>query len=129
MKKDEIDKLLNDENEHLNKLHQIVKASLKEEELIIHNLLNPPLETLTRGQKISDKVAQFGGQLEIYYTIRYRFGALDCLQRGCNRRLQIRPLSIYFNESNSLLHCRLTSTNHYDEPKPTGRKGQTNQRK
>ena len=61
MDNQEIDQLLNDENEHLNKLHQIVKDTLKAEELIIHNLLNPPLETLTKGQKISDKVAWFGG--------------------------------------------------------------------
>ena len=61
MKNKEIDELLSDENEHLNKLHQIVKETLKEEELIIHNLLNPPLEILSQGQKISDKVALFGG--------------------------------------------------------------------
>ncbi len=57
----EIDQLLFDENEHLNKLRQIVKNALKEEKLIINNLLNPPLEILTPGQKISDKVARFGG--------------------------------------------------------------------
>jgi uncharacterized membrane protein len=34
---------------------------LDTEELIIHNLLNPPIETLTAGQKISDKVAKLGG--------------------------------------------------------------------
>jgi uncharacterized membrane protein len=56
-----IDKLLADENVHLNKLHQIVKDTLEAEELIVHNLLNPPLETLTQGQKLSDKVARFGG--------------------------------------------------------------------
>jgi uncharacterized membrane protein len=57
----EIDQLLTDENQHLNKLHQIVKDTLASEELIIHNLLNPPVEILTQGQKISDKVARFGG--------------------------------------------------------------------
>ncbi|MBI3233911.1 MAG: DUF1003 domain-containing protein [Bacteroidetes bacterium] len=57
----EIDDLLSDENEHLNKLHRIVRDNIKSEELIIHNLLNPPEETLTAGQKISDKVALFGG--------------------------------------------------------------------
>jgi uncharacterized membrane protein len=57
----EIDKLLSDENEHLNKLHQIVKDTIKAEELIVHNLLNPPLEILSQGQRISDKVARFGG--------------------------------------------------------------------
>ena len=61
MENKEIDQLLFDENEHLNKLHKIVKDTLEEEELIIHNLLYPPLEILTPGQKISDKVARFGG--------------------------------------------------------------------
>ena len=61
MKNKEIDQLLTDENKQLSKLHQIVTDTIKAEELIIHNLLNPPLEILTRGQKISDKVARFGG--------------------------------------------------------------------
>jgi len=42
-------------------LHQIVKNSIEVEELIIQNLLNPPIETLTKGQQISDTVARFGG--------------------------------------------------------------------
>ena len=61
MANNEISDLLSDEEKHINKLHQIVEDTLKAEELIIHNLLNPPIETLTRGQKISDKVARFGG--------------------------------------------------------------------
>lgn len=57
----EVERLVSDENEHLKKLHRIVEDTLKAEKLIIHNLLNPPLEILTQGQKISDKVARFGG--------------------------------------------------------------------
>lgn len=57
----DIEQLLSDENRHLNKLHQIVNDSIKAEELIVYNLLNPPLETLTDGQKLADKVARFGG--------------------------------------------------------------------
>lgn len=49
------------ENEQLEKLKAIVKTALKDEELILENLLHPPKEILTRGQKISDKVARFGG--------------------------------------------------------------------
>ncbi len=56
-----INQLVADENEHLDKLHKIVKDTLEAEELIIHNLLNPPLEILSQGQQLSDKVAQFGG--------------------------------------------------------------------
>ena len=61
MEDNEIDKLLIDENKQINKLHEIVSHTLKEEELIVHNLLNPPIETLTKGQKLSDKIAMFGG--------------------------------------------------------------------
>jgi uncharacterized membrane protein len=61
MKNKEIQDLLNNHSEHLNKLHQIVQETIKEEELILNNLLHPPKEVLSRGQKISDKVARFGG--------------------------------------------------------------------
>jgi uncharacterized membrane protein len=61
MDNNEIDKLLLDENVHIDKLHKIVRDALKAEKLIIRNLLNPPLEILTPGQKISDRVARFGG--------------------------------------------------------------------
>ena len=61
MKRNEIDQLLHDENKNLNKLHDIVKQTIVEEELIVNNLLHPLEENLTEGQKISDKVAQFGG--------------------------------------------------------------------
>ncbi len=61
MEINDIDLLMCDENEHLNKLHQIVKDTIEAEDLIIQNLLNPPLEILSRGQAISDKVARFGG--------------------------------------------------------------------
>ncbi len=61
MNKNEISQLSSDENAHLEKLHKIVRDTLEAEELIIHNLINPPIETLTQGQKLSDQVAQFGG--------------------------------------------------------------------
>lgn len=61
MKNTEINKIFSDENLHLKKLHEIVQESIKSEELIVNNLLNPPEEVLTPGQSISDKVARFGG--------------------------------------------------------------------
>lgn len=61
MKKESIESQLSDERMHLDKLHKIVKDTLDAEELIIHNLLHPPLEIVTPGQKVSDKVARFGG--------------------------------------------------------------------
>ena len=54
-------KLLQSESEQLKKLQQIVKKSIDDEELIIQNLLNPPKDILSKGQKISDKMARFGG--------------------------------------------------------------------
>jgi uncharacterized membrane protein len=61
MKNNEINKLINDEKKHLGKLHKIVEDTIKAEQLIVQNLLNPPEETITTGQKVSDKVARFGG--------------------------------------------------------------------
>ncbi|MCX6352498.1 MAG: DUF1003 domain-containing protein [Bacteroidetes bacterium] len=61
MKNEEAKQLINQGTEYINRLHQIVEGTIKEEGLIINNLLHPPQETLTPGQKISDKVARFGG--------------------------------------------------------------------
>jgi uncharacterized membrane protein len=61
MNENDLKQLFTTGNEHLKKLHQIVSDAFKEEQLIITNLLNPPQEELTRGQRISDKVARFGG--------------------------------------------------------------------
>jgi uncharacterized membrane protein len=53
--------LLNSEKEQLLKLQNIVKQTFDEEKLMVDNLLHQPEEIMTRGQKISDKVASFGG--------------------------------------------------------------------
>lgn len=53
--------LLNSEKKQLEKLQTIVKKAIEDEELIIENLLHPPKDILTQGQKISDKVSRFGG--------------------------------------------------------------------
>ncbi len=62
MKKDnDIKDILKAENSQIKKLQEIVRKTIEDENLIIQNLLNPPKEILTKGQKISDKVARFGG--------------------------------------------------------------------
>jgi len=57
----ETEELFKNGNKYLDKFQQIVDEAIKEEELIVRNLLNPPQEIITQGQKISDKVARFGG--------------------------------------------------------------------
>ena len=57
----DISKLIKSEAYQLTKLQGIVQQSIAEEKLIIDNLLNPPSEILSSGDKISDKVAKFGG--------------------------------------------------------------------
>lgn len=57
----DVKKLLHSESEHIKKLQNIVGQALRDEKLVIDNLLHPPKEILSRGQKISDKVARFGG--------------------------------------------------------------------
>ncbi|WP_341839703.1 DUF1003 domain-containing protein [Chitinophaga caseinilytica] len=57
----EITGMIGQSNEQVKKLHDIVQKTMEEEELIVNNLLHPPKEILSRGQRISDKVARFGG--------------------------------------------------------------------
>lgn len=61
MANQEFDSLTIQEDDQLKKLQDIVEDTIKEEELITNNLLNAPSDILSRGQKISDKVARFGG--------------------------------------------------------------------
>lgn len=57
----DIHQLLQSESQQMQRLREIVAKSIEDEKLIIENLLHPPTEMLTRGQKISDRVARFGG--------------------------------------------------------------------
>mgnify|MGYP000845536635 FL=1 len=59
---------ISEENSHLEKFRKIVQDSIEAEELIVYNLLHPPTETLSDGQKISDKVAKFGGSWRFIIT-------------------------------------------------------------
>ncbi len=60
--------LLKSEDEQLTKLQQIVQQAIKEEKLIVENLLHQPKEIISRGQSISDKVASFGGSWKFIIT-------------------------------------------------------------
>lgn len=61
MNRKEIDQLFHVEQDYMEKLHGIIAQTMKDEQLIASNLLNPPQETLTKGQSLSDKIARFGG--------------------------------------------------------------------
>ncbi len=61
MESREIDQLLSEQNAQLLKLRKIVEQTVEEEQLIVNNLLHPPQEILSQGQRISDRVAHFGG--------------------------------------------------------------------
>ncbi|MFM8568809.1 MAG: DUF1003 domain-containing protein [Candidatus Kapaibacterium sp.] len=61
MTPDQIRQMLLDEDDQLKKLHDIVAKTIEEEGLVVENLLHPPMDTLTAGQRLSDRVARFGG--------------------------------------------------------------------
>lgn len=53
--------LLNSETAELEKLQAIVRKTMEDEQLIVNNLMHPPQEKITYGQRVSDRVARFGG--------------------------------------------------------------------
>ena len=57
----DIQMLVDSEAEQIIKMQAIVKKTIEDEKLIVENLLNAPKDFLTRGQKLSDRVARFGG--------------------------------------------------------------------
>lgn len=61
MANNELNDLFQLQHEQFKKLQEIANASIKEEESILNNLLHPPEEITKRGDRISDKVARFGG--------------------------------------------------------------------
>ena len=102
-----IDNFLSDENEHLNKLHKIVQNAIDSEELILHNLSNPPLKNLTRGQAIMDKVAKFGGSWRFIILFWVVLALWIIFNVGASE-------SIKFD---SFLLCCTSSSYYYDESK------------
>lgn len=57
----DINSLSEAETQKVKKLQDIVKKTMADENLILENLIHPPKELLSKGQKISDSVAKFGG--------------------------------------------------------------------
>jgi uncharacterized membrane protein len=53
--------LLATEDEQLKKLNEIVLQSIEQEKLLFQNVNEAPVEQLTFGQRLADRVARFGG--------------------------------------------------------------------
>jgi uncharacterized membrane protein len=56
-----IHNLLDTENDHLKKLHEIVCQAVEQEKLLLEKIEQPDKEKLSAGQRIADQVARFGG--------------------------------------------------------------------
>ncbi len=60
--------ILQTEDEQMCRLHDLVDEAIQEEKLIVEKLLHPPQDAITAGQRISDKVARFGGSWTFILT-------------------------------------------------------------
>lgn len=57
----DIDPIFAEQADHLRKLREIVKDSIREERSLIEQLEHPRLEKGSAGQRLADRVARFGG--------------------------------------------------------------------
>ncbi len=66
-----LDELVLTQNTQLGKLNKIVADSIQEEELLVQNLSTPIEEEIKLGERLSDKVAAFGGSWKfiIIFTV------------------------------------------------------------
>jgi uncharacterized membrane protein len=63
MKSDTMQKLLKKESKYMQQLEEIVQQTIKEEELIMNNLLHPIQEKRGIGQVIADAITEFSGSM------------------------------------------------------------------
>jgi uncharacterized membrane protein len=68
-----IEKLSVDQDEHSEKLLQIKKDTNIEEGRIINNVLYPPDDVLSTGQRVSDRIARFGGSWKFIFMFAVFF--------------------------------------------------------
>lgn len=66
--KQDIEDILDVQNVQIKKLHDIVLQSIKDQDLLLSNLLHRPADKSTVGQRISDQVAKFGGSWTFIIT-------------------------------------------------------------
>jgi uncharacterized membrane protein len=63
MKSDTMQKLLKKESKYMQQLEEIVQQTIKEEKLIMNNLLHPIQEKRGIGQVIADAITEFSGSM------------------------------------------------------------------
>lgn len=101
--KNEQDQLLSDQELYMCKLHEIVERSIEEQNLLMQNLDNPPIESLTFGQRISDKVARFGGSWKFIIVFSAILFVWICFNVLAIKSLQFDPYP--FILMNLVLSC------------------------
>lgn len=97
------DPIASKENEFLSKLQKIVNDTIREEGLIINNLLHPPKEIISQGHKLSDRMARFGGSwrfILVFVVIIVIWIGYNVFEKG-NRQFDPYPFILM----NLLLSC------------------------
>jgi uncharacterized membrane protein len=64
----QIERLRNSHMQQRERINQIVRESLREEKFLAEKLLDTGEETITKGQNLADKIANFGGSWKFIFT-------------------------------------------------------------
>jgi len=112
--------LLESDKGDLSELEQEVLESLKKHEIISSNVDDAFEQEWTFGEKLADKIAEFGGSwrflifFAIFLAIWIAINSFSVSMETC------RPLSFHtFKPSAFMFGCD-SSSHYYDEPEPTG---------
>ncbi|NJM10226.1 MAG: hypothetical protein HC883_05020, partial [Bdellovibrionaceae bacterium] len=66
----DLNELIVSEDLHIKRLDELVEEAVREEQLLTSKLLELEVESdLTLGERLADKVATFGGQLDLYFYV------------------------------------------------------------
>ena len=94
-RKDYVKEVLEDEIGELSALDQEVIESLEQHEILSSDISKQFERKLTFGERLSDRIAEFGGSWKFLITFRRGDPHLDRHQRRHARDARVRPVSIY----------------------------------
>ena len=119
-----LESLIKREHRELNSLEKEVLKAIQENQLLSENI-EPAIESdLTVGQRLADRIAEFGGSwrfILIFFSFLLLWMAVNIVV------LAVEPFDPYpFILLNliSIMPCSNPGANYYDEPKPKGAKRQ-----
>jgi hypothetical protein len=118
-----VENLLLVEKGELTDLERDVVAAMARHETVAQHVDSDYDQNLTVGERLSDKIAIFGGSWKFFITFFLILAAWIAINSVLNSRAPVRPVSVHPPEPDPVVLRSDPSTDDHDEPEPPGVEG------